>query len=292
MSRKIKIGLLQTKYESRESYVKNQDTVFELGEQCLKNGADLVFFAEMYQYGDDGRNLLNDLPKLRKVADDWKERCGALAKKYNAYVVPWDYEIDADDNVYNSSYILNPNGAEVGRYRKVHLTYGEQMWGLKPGYDFPVFDTDIGKIGIMICFDNYWPESARILGLRGAELILYPLYGDTLIPQWELKMRVRAIDNHLYVAPCQIGNNYAQAYTGLVSPNGDVLCKLDHAPCIQIAEAELGRPVITSTMARPDVKEDLSQYLNRVRNVAAYAPLLEERQSIWPWDDIFLGKRP
>ena len=45
-----------------------------------------------------------------------------------------------------------------------------------------MFDLDVGRIGIMICFDNYFPESARILGLRGAQLILYPFYGDTMKP--------------------------------------------------------------------------------------------------------------
>jgi len=288
----VKIGLIQTGYNERAGLTKNLDVIYGLGEQCLKNGADIIFFSEMYQYADEDRELVKNPVELKKKAGEWKERCAGLAQKYRAYVAPWDYEVDEDGNVYNSSYILDRNGAEVGRYRKVHLTYGEQMWGIKPGCDFPVFDLDIGKVGIMICFDNYWPESARILGLRGAELILYPLYGDTLNPQWEMKMRVRAIDNSLYIAPCQVSNEYDTAYTGLISPVGDVLCKLDHAPCWQVAEAELGRRVITSTMARKDVREDISQYLNRVRNVAAYGPLTDERQDVWTWEDIFLGKRP
>lgn len=115
--------------------------------------------------------------------------------------MPWDYEYN-DGKIYNSSYILDRNGVELGRYRKTQLTIGEH--DLTPGDDIPVFDLDFGKVGIMICFDNYFPEVARVLGLKGAELVLSPLYGDTLIPQWEIKMKARAIDNSMYIASSQI----------------------------------------------------------------------------------------
>ena len=186
--RKVKIGLIQVNHIMEESTEKKQEQLLFLAEECLKNGAELVFFPEAFQY-TSCREIINDTEKLNRVSAEWKERCASLAKKYNAYVVPWDYEAK-DGKVYNSSYILDRNGVEIGRYRKCHLTFSEEnVRKLTPGSEIPVFDLDFGKVGIMICFDNYFPEVARILGIKGAELVLYPLYGDTFNPQWELKMK-------------------------------------------------------------------------------------------------------
>lgn len=291
MGRKVKIGLIQVKHNEQEDLNTKWDNLIQLGEECLSNGAELIYFPEAYQYTHD-RAILNRHEELCEVTTSWKGRCAVLAKKYHAYVAPWDYEVDKQGNIYNSSYILDRDGMEVGRFRKVHLTYSEQIWGIKNGIDFPVFDLDFGRVGFMICFDNYWPESARILGLRGAELILYPLFGDTLMPQWELKLRVRAIDNSLYIASSQISNSYDIAYTGLINPEGTIVCKIDDAPSWRVVEADLGRPVITSTGGDKEYSENILRYLERCRNVIAYHPLIEPLKETWSWENIFFGKRP
>jgi predicted amidohydrolase len=294
----MKLGLIQVNHEGLPGdIVQRLDHLYELGEACLKEGADLVFFPEAFQYeGMRGGVARNE--GVAEIAREWKERCAGLARQYRAYVAPWDYEITEDGKKYNSTYILDWSGIDIGRFRKVHLTHGElENSKLTPGNDFPVFDLDFGRVGVMICFDNYFPESARILGLRGAELILYPLYGDTLTPRWEMKMITRAIDNMLYVAPCQLQNNYNIAYTGLVNPWGKVVCALDKSPSHRVVEIELGRRVVTSTGGLPHMyHEDLAKYLEKVRNIAAsnhaYAPLLEKSPSEWSWKDIFDGNPP
>jgi predicted amidohydrolase len=68
-------------------------------------------------------------------------------------------------------------GELVGTYRKVHLYWPEERLGISPGDSFPVFHTDLGKVGIMMCYDSWFPEMARILGLNGAEIILFPNAG-------------------------------------------------------------------------------------------------------------------
>lgn len=65
-------------------------------------------------------------------------RCAALAREYHAYIVPWDYEPRYDGRVYNSAYILDREGREIGRYHKVNLTYGELTGGIVNGDDCPV----------------------------------------------------------------------------------------------------------------------------------------------------------
>ena len=289
--KKVKIELIQVKQIVAEDYRKRTQNLLDAARACLSEGAQLVFFPEAYQHVPN-RDIIYRPEELRSVGAEWKARCAALAKEFHAYVVPWDYEIDDAGNVYNASYILDRNGEEVGRYRKVHLTCDEQMKGIVNGTDFPVFDLDFGKVGIMICFDNYFPESARILGNRGAELVLYPLYGDTLIPQWELKMRARAIDNSMYVASCQISDpTRGIAYTGLVSPDGTVLRRIDSSPSHAVVEVEMGREVRTHTTGIPEYTENIRSYLDRCHRPDAYAGLLE-MPPVRDWETVFYGKVP
>lgn len=207
--------------------------------------------------------------------------------------MPWDYEIEGD-RIFNTSYILDRNGNEIGRYRKVQITRGEEINGISKGDDFPVFDLDFGKVGIMICFDNYYQESARILALNGAEMILYPLYGDTLKPQWEIKLKARAIDNSVYVAPCHIGStpvNTLITFTGMVDPTGEVICKLEKQGSCKVVEVDFGKRVITCIMASKGHYEDLKQYLLRMRNKEAYKDIMK-KIDLMEWDKIQLTQLP
>ena len=140
---KAKIGLIQVNQRAEDGYKKRCDILYDYAEKCFIAGADLVFFPEAYQHVPD-RSIVKDHDRLKRVSGEWKERCAELAMKHRAYLVPWDYEVK-DGKVYNSSYILDRNGVEIGRYRKVHLTYKEQLRGLSNGDEFPVFDLDIGK---------------------------------------------------------------------------------------------------------------------------------------------------
>ena len=283
-----KIGLIQVNNNMCGKVSARQDALIELGEKCLKDGADIVLFPEAFQYVRD-KGVLHDTKLLRKMSAEWQNRCAELARRYHAYVVPWDYYADEKGDVYNSSYILGREGEFIGRYCKCNLTYGEIANGIKQGCEIPVFDLDIGKVGIMICFDNYFPEVAASLGNKGAELILYPLYGDTLKPQWEMKMRTRAIDHSLYVASCQIAPYTDIAYTGIADPEGNVIAKLENNDTYAVVDASLGRTVITNTAVNSNiVGEDLRKYLHKSRNFSAYRSLSEEGTKPKEWNDIFI----
>lgn len=289
MGRKIKIGLIQVDQRAEDKYEDRLNILEQMARACFAGGAELVFFPEAYQHVPD-RAIIHRHDELVEKYNGWKARCAALAKEYHAYLVPWDYEPRDDGRVYNSSYILDREGNEVGRFHKVNLTRSELAGGIVNGDDFPVFDLDFGRIGIMICFDNYFPESARILGNRGAELVLHPLYGDTLNPQWELKLRARAVDNTMYVATCQIDNVTNVAYSGLVSPVGDVLCRLEGYPSYQVVDVDLGKKVYTNTMNREGQRELIREYLKKCRYHHAYQGILEEADGILPWEEIFEGE--
>ena len=279
-----KIGLIQVDNLMEYNIEARQNTLLSLGEACLKEGADLVFFPEAFQYVKN-RDVIKDQTSFEKIASAWKQKCAELAKKYKAYVVPWDYYFE-NGKVYNTSYILDRNGNEVGRYKKCNITHSEIQNGLSMGNDYPVFDLDFGKVGILICFDNYFPEAAACLGNRGAQLVLYPLYGDTLKPQWELKMRARAVDHHFYMASTQLSLNNI-AYTGIVNPLGDVVARLEKANSFMVVDIEVGKEVRTNTPAIPGQSENLHEYLHKCRNYKSYKSLLNEGTMPKDWDEIF-----
>ena len=288
-TRKAKIGVIQPNHIISEKTEQKYGRLMSLAEKCYQEDADLVFFPEAYQYtGDD--DIIRRREELLAKTKAWKDRCSALAKKHHAYLVPWDYELNEDGKIYNTSYILDRNGNEIGRHRKCQLTYREQLTdGLGRGTEFKVFNLAFGKVGIMICFDNYFPESARALGLLGAELVLYPLYGDTLVPQWELKLRARAIDNSMYIASAQIDMKAMEkgaSYSGMVDPEGNIVCRLDQGDRYSVMEIEMGKPVVTNTGAVPHCKENLKRYLEKQRNPEAYGVLTQHDLPTWSWDEI------
>ena len=282
-----KIGIIQVIQRDGIGYEERTERLYRQARACLEEGAELVFFPEAYQHVPD-RDIVFDPDRLLKVSGEWKERCAALAREFSAYVVPWDYEY-RDGRTYNSSYILDRNGVEIGRYRKVHLTRSEQDGRKLTGGDgFPVFDLDIGRIGIMICWDNYFPESARCLYNNGAELVLYPLYGDTLNPGWETKLRARAADNFMYIACSQIDIRQG-VYSGLVSPEGEVLCRLEQGrECHAVVEIDIGREVVAHTNGNPAYPERLRDYVERCRRPDAYGAIMKAPE-INSWEDIYFG---
>ena len=83
--------------------------------------------------------------------------------------------------IYNTAVLLDRTGKLMGKYRKVYLPREEIQGGLTPGNDFPVFDTDFGKVGMMICWDVEYADPARALALNGAEIILLPIRAATQV---------------------------------------------------------------------------------------------------------------
>ena len=119
--------------------------------------------------------------------------CGK-AKLYNMYIIMGLSLLE--EGLYRNAAVLIGCGGNVeGVYRKVHLPLAEAEWGYTPGDDYCVFDTDFGKIGILICWDQSFPEAARRLTERGASVLFIPTYGNS-----PLQARARASDNGVFVA--------------------------------------------------------------------------------------------
>lgn len=121
------------------------------------------------------------------------ELLGRLASKIHAYIIAGLYERH-NHIVYNTAVLIDRNGKIVGTYRKTHLPREEWEKGITPGNEYPIFQTDICKIGIIICWDLQFPEPARTMAAKGAEIIFIPIWGGS-----ETLAKARAIENSVFI---------------------------------------------------------------------------------------------
>jgi len=151
----------------------------------------------------------------------------AIARKKKINIVAGIIEKSQGD-LYNSAVLVSPE-RYVETYRKVHLFNEENLW-FKPGNTgFNVFDLGICKVGIMICFDWFFPESARILALKGADIICHP--ANLVLPYCQNAMVTRCLENKVYTITanrtgCEERSGKRLSYTGksqIASPDGRIL---------------------------------------------------------------------
>jgi predicted amidohydrolase len=158
----------------------------------------------------------------------------AVAAELGIHLVYGAYERGPDRGVvYNAAVLVRPDGSAGGIYHKTHPFCTEDVSGggwVTPGDDVCVVDTELGRIGLIICFDGDYPELSRITALRGAEVIARPSALLRSADIWELTNRARAYDNHVYV----IGANATGSdpsgtlYFGnsqIVTPTADVIAR-------------------------------------------------------------------
>ena len=142
----------------------------------------------------------------------------------------------ADKLIYNVAVLLGPEGEIVGKYRKVCIPREEIKGGVSPGYDYPVFELPFGKVGMMVCYDVHFPEVARELSNRGAELIAMPIWGGH--PNLA---KARAIENQIFL----LTSTYTEAdkdwmRTGVWAPDGELIATTKTWGTVVVAEIDLG----------------------------------------------------
>jgi len=151
--------------------------------------ADLVVLPETLTYYGSDRNYAQCAESVPGPSTAY---FGSLAKKHDLYIVAGLLEREGS-LVYNVAVLIGPEGV-VGKYRKVCLPRGEIEGGLTPGTEYPVFKTRFGKVGMMVCYDGFFPEVARNLSNNGAEIIAWPVWGCN-----PMLGAARACENHVYV---------------------------------------------------------------------------------------------
>ena len=197
-------------------------------------GADIVVLPECSY---PGYVLLDRKPFARRTIlspDEALRRIGEASRRANIITAVGIANIDERGRVRNEAVLVGRDGAVVGRYAKAHLWNFDRLW-FAAGREYPVFDTDVGRIGMMICADGRVPEIARTLARRGAWLILDPTawvgvgpsYAAMPNPQVEFALRVRAMENGVWIAAAdKCGSETgAVSYVGrsmVVRPDGEI----------------------------------------------------------------------
>jgi N-carbamoylputrescine amidase len=203
--------------------------------EAADTGADLVVLPELANSGCDFSSREQALKLAEQVGEAGKNPGPALrawreaAEESGVFVVVGFLEREGG-SLYNSATVVGPGF--FGRYRKTHLWDGEKLL-YEPGRDLPVFDTPLGRIGVLICYDAWFPETARTLALRGADLLCLPANApDDWVPEEQRRgdltmLNVHVIShanaNRLFVA---CANRLGDGYLGrscLVDPTGGIL---------------------------------------------------------------------
>lgn len=196
----------------------------------------------------------------------------SLAREKGCYLAAGLAE-RADGHVYNAAVLVGPQGL-VARYRKVHLFYEEKNLFTPGDLPFPVADIGLAKVGLLVCYDHFFPEAARSLALQGAEVLAHP--ANLVMPGLaQLTMRVRALENRVFtVTANRIGGEARTGemlrFTGLsqiVAPSGDVLVQgPEDAEDVRVIEIDPAQARDKHLTARNDVFAD--------RRPEFYRPLL------------------
>jgi predicted amidohydrolase len=199
--------------------------------QAAAQKADLIVLGETLTYARLGK-------KMEQVAEPIpgpsSEYFGALAKQHNLYIVAGLVERDGH-LVYNTAALIGPDGQFVGKYRKVCLPRSEIDAGVCPGHEYPVFDTRFGKLGLMVCYDGFFPEVARELTNRGAEVIAWPVWGCN-----PLLARARACENHVYLVSSTYGDvSKNWMVSGIFDHTGNLLSQATTWGTVATAEVDL-----------------------------------------------------
>ncbi len=229
--------------EQRVSVEGNLDRYEKLARRaCVDHGAQLVALPEICLQWKLPTHPFEDAVAVDGPQTD---RFAQIASDYDAVIVVGLLE-RVQGAVYNSAVVIDTDGKISGVYRKVHLASTEAISGIMPGDGFPVMNTAVGQIGCTICMDSSAAESARMVGLNGADFLVLPIMGDHRASLWRpgspkldeerwlCIQRTRAMDNQL----CMVVARNMGRGSCIIDRSGEVKAYNDGTQDMVVAEIE------------------------------------------------------
>ena len=210
----FRIGLVQMScsLDTRENQEKAEQKIREVA----RAGAQVICLPELYRsqyFCREEKAELFDLAEA--VPGDTTERLGKIAREHGVVIVASLFERRAAGLYHNTAAIIGSNGDVLGLYRKMHIPddplFFEKFYFTPGDLGFQNFETEFGRLGVLVCWDQWYPEAARLTAMQGANILFYPTaigwhpaekeqYGAGQLDAWRTIQRSHAIANGLYVA--------------------------------------------------------------------------------------------
>jgi predicted amidohydrolase len=273
MKKKIKIALAQIS-SKRENKEENLQKIAGITVKAKEQGADLVIFPELSLTGYVLHDQVYELAEV--VPGPSTKRVEELAKKTGMYIIFGMPELSekTEATIFNTAVFVGPTGF-IGKFRKMYLpthSVFEEKRYFRPGYQTAVFNTDIGSIGLFICYDIFFPEVCRLTRVKGAELMVCISASPAVRRGYfEILTAARALENTAFLAYVNLAGveDGLQFWGGsrLVSPTGDllakakydeddlVICEVDYS---DIRPAETFIPMLRDL--RPELFDELKKH--------------------------------
>jgi predicted amidohydrolase len=178
---------------------------------------EMIVFSELCAYGP----LIHT---AQEIPGSFEQEMQYMAKKHGIWLLPGSIFEKKDDKVYNTATVINPQGEIVTRYQKMFPFYPYEV-GVTPGHEYCVFDVpDVGRFGVSICYDMWFPETIRTLAVMGAEVILHPTMTGTIDRDIELSIaRAMATVNQCYFFDVNGLDTGGSGLSVVCGPDGRVL---------------------------------------------------------------------
>jgi predicted amidohydrolase len=247
-------------------------------DEAVSQGAGLIVLPEVFNMRYD--SLVGDYDTrtyelAESIPGPTTDRVAAKAKEHGVHIVAPIFERALIGEYYDTAALLGPSGEVLGRYRKTHVPgFGKwlERFYFRPGSDYPTFETRLGRLGMLVCWDRHFPENWRKLTLQGAEIIVVP----AAIPRFDVATveyvtRTRALENGIYaVLACRPGREDSEKdsieYTGssiIVSPTGEVLARAGvDEECVISAEMDR-RSIEAARQEKPFLRDLRSELFTR-----------------------------
>ena len=248
----MRAALIQAKASMNRS--ENWDRAEEMLKDAAAQGAKVACLQECFATWFFAQRMD---PKSQELAEPIDgptvTRMRHVAKGLELILVVPFYERAMAGELYNTAVVVDAAGDILGVYRKHHIpmsAFFNEKFYFRPGNSgFPVFDTPEGKIGVMICYDRHFPESARMLALNGAEVVFVPTATTTRgysRSVWEIELQAHAIANGVFVGGVnRVGTELESDYYGsslFIDPIGQIICQAsDSQEAVLVADLDASR---------------------------------------------------
>lgn len=267
MSKILKVGIVQ---QSNTANIEQNMVALQAGiEKCAQQGAQLVVLQELhnslYFCQTEDTNLFDLAEPIPGPSTDFYSE---IARRCQVVLVTSLFERRAPGLYHNTAVVFDSDGSMAGKYRKMHIpddpAYYEKFYFTPGDLGFEPIQTSVGKLGVLVCWDQWYPEAARLMALRGAELLIYPTAigwesSDTDAEKarqqgaWETVQRGHAVANGLPVVTVnRVGHEpdpSAQTrgiqfwgHSFVAGPQGELLYLApDDAPCATVVDVDMTR---------------------------------------------------